>query len=124
MSGRPSEAGVVSSGDGVLGVLSFEILPGFSGNAALTIVQVEFFRVDDSADSRTVHSTASIVEDSVPGVLAGDFDGTGVVDFEDFFLFADNFGGTNPLYDLDRNGVVDLSDFFIFADNFGGVPTG
>jgi hypothetical protein len=124
LSGRAPEAGVASFGDGDLGALSFEILPGFGGSTDLTIVQVEFIRIDDSADSRIVHSTASIVADSVPGVLAGDFDGTGVVDLEDFFLFADKFGGTNPLYDLDRSGSVDLSDFFIFADNFGGVATG
>ena len=119
LNGRAPEAGVASFGDGDLGVLSFEILPGFGGSTDLTIVQVEFFRVDDGADSRTVHSTASIVAASVQGLLAGDFDGTGVVDLEDFFLFADNFGGANPLYDLDRNGAVDLSDFFIFGDNFG-----
>ena len=125
VSGRASETGVVSSGDGDLGVLSFEVMPGFGGSAAVTIVQVDFFRVDDSADSRTVHSSSSIVADPVTGVLPGDFDGTGKVDFEDFFLFADKFGGTDPLYDLDRNGTVDLSDFFVFADNFGReTPSG
>ena len=34
-------------------------------------------------------------------------------------MFADNFGGTDPKYDLDSSGKVDFSDFFIFADNFG-----
>jgi parallel beta-helix repeat protein len=52
-------------------------------------------------------------------VLPGDFDGSGLVDFADFFLFADQFGGTNPVYDFDGSGLVDFADFFLFADQFG-----
>ena len=52
-------------------------------------------------------------------VILGDFDGNGAVDFDDFFPFADAFGGTNPTYDLDDSGKVVFADFFIFADNFG-----
>ena len=48
-----------------------------------------------------------------------DFDGSGVVDFGDFFLFADAFGTTDARFDLDGSGVVDFGDFFIFADAFG-----
>ena len=39
--------------------------------------------------------------------------------FDDFFLFADAFGGTDTRFDLDGSGLVDFGDFFIFADNFG-----
>ena len=48
-----------------------------------------------------------------------DFDGDGVTDFSDFFLFAEAFGGTDPRFDLDGDGVVDFTDFFLFAENFG-----
>ncbi|MBU1854057.1 MAG: hypothetical protein KJ957_08485, partial [Candidatus Omnitrophica bacterium] len=48
-----------------------------------------------------------------------DFNGDGEVDFFDFFLFADAFGGTDPEFDLDASGSVDFFDFFIFADAFG-----
>ena len=48
-----------------------------------------------------------------------DFDGSGVVDFGDFFLFADAFGSTDSRFDLDGSGVVDFGDFFLFADAFG-----
>lgn len=48
-----------------------------------------------------------------------DFDGSGQVDFDDFFLFADAFGGTDSRFDLDGNGMVDFGDFFLFADTFG-----
>ena len=47
------------------------------------------------------------------------------VDFDDFFLFADNFGkseddaGFDPVFDIVPNGAVDFEDFFRFADDFG-----
>jgi len=59
------------------------------------------------------------------GRSSGDFDGDGVVDFDDFFLFVNHFGlssdepGFEPSYDLDGDGVVDFDDFFLFVGNFG-----
>src|SRR3989344_5053045 len=50
----------------------------------------------------------------------GDFDYNHEIDFDDFLLFADNFGASNKDYDLDGNGgIVDFDDFLLFADNFG-----
>ena len=51
----------------------------------------------------------------------------GVVDFDDFFLFMDDFGRTSDsslscsaiLSDFDCNHAVDINDFFLFADNYG-----
>ena len=45
------------------------------------------------------------------------------VSFQDFFIFADNFGKPdfNPATDLDNSGDVGFQDFFIFADNFGKI---
>jgi hypothetical protein len=58
-----------------------------------------------------------------PPGKGADFDGNGVVDFTDFFLFADAFGkpatGEAAKFDLDASGAVDFGGFFIFADNFG-----
>jgi hypothetical protein len=66
--------------------------------------------------------TGPKVRAKAPGKGA-DFDGNGVVDFGDFFQFADNFGkpatGAAAKFDLDRSGTVDFGDFFQFADNFG-----
>ncbi|MEW6750264.1 MAG: Ig-like domain-containing protein [Candidatus Latescibacterota bacterium] len=57
------------------------------------------------------------------GAGLADFDGSGGVDFGDFFLFADVFGqpgtGANAAFDLDGSGTVDFGDFFLFADVFG-----
>ena len=57
--------------------------------------------------------------------VRGLFNDDPVVDFDDFFLFSDNFGASlqdgafDPLFDLNGNGTVDFDDFFIFADSFG-----
>lgn len=51
--------------------------------------------------------------------LAGDFNGDGRVDFDDFFLFAAAFGSRDSRFDLSRDGQVNFDDFFIFAAQFG-----
>ena len=50
-----------------------------------------------------------------------DFDGDGRIDFDDFFMFAAAFGGTDPVFDLNKSGRVDFDDFFIFATDFGKI---
>ena len=111
-----------NAGDGVLGTLSFEVLEGFTERAELVISRVSFRRLDGEEDKRTVRSVATITREAL---LTGDFDGSGVVNFEDFFLFADHFGtvsgddGYDALYDLNGSGGVDFEDFFLFADSFG-----
>jgi hypothetical protein len=55
-----------------------------------------------------------------------DFNNDGRVNFEDFFLFGDAFGGNvaeNPnlrRFDLDSDGEIGFADFFLFADSFRG----
>ena len=70
------------------------------------------------------------------GAIPGDIDEDGDVDFDDFFILADNFGakttedpflGTlcipeDPLCgipDLNGDEIVNWDDFFIFVDDFG-----
>ena len=52
-------------------------------------------------------------------VPAPDFDGDGEVGFDDFLLFSEHFGGTDPRFDLDASGSVDFADFFLLAEHFG-----
>ena len=59
-------------------------------------------------------------------IFPGDFNCDGMVDFADFFLFADSFdksvqsiGLLNMPIDMDSDGRVDFSDFFLFVDSFG-----
>jgi len=107
------------SGDGLLGILSFEILGGFTGNTDLTITENSFRYEEGVHERQEVQYIATITGELVASPLPGDFTGDGLIDLSDFFKFADAFGGTNPLYDLDHNGKVDFIDFFIFVDNFG-----
>ena len=54
-------------------------------------------------------------------LLLGDFDYDGDVDLLDYGIFQANFGQADfkPATDMDGNGVVDIDDFFLWADNLG-----
>lgn len=50
--------------------------------------------------------------------LRSDFDSNGSVNFTDFVLFAQAYGGSNSVFDLDRGGTVDFSDFLLFVADY------
>jgi hypothetical protein len=60
-----------------------------------------------------------------PSEHVGDFDGDGVVGFQDLFLFADQFGSDissqdwDPVYDVAESGLIDLDDLSVFSAEFG-----
>jgi len=60
---------------------------------------------------------------SVVFALNSDFNNDNKIDFDDFFLFAEEYGknvdANNVRFDLDGNNKIDVEDFFIFADEFG-----
>ena len=76
-------------------------------------------------DEYGTYSVVATVADLEPVTFAAtakaspDFDDDGEVGFGDFFLFAEAFGGSDPVFDLDGSGSVDFADFFLFAENFG-----
>ena len=49
---------------------------------------------------------------------AGDLDGSGTVDFSDFFLLATFWYTTNAVADLDGSGWVDLDDYFLLSHHW------
>lgn len=63
---------------------------------------------------------SALISDSNP-----DFDGSGVVDFPDFLLFAEKFGCSSgdvayeTRYDLNGDGEVSFNDFLLFVRYFG-----
>ena len=68
------------------------------------------------------NESASIESAEVKNMLLlGDFDYDGDVDLLDYGIFQVNFGQAafDPATDIDGNGVVDLEDFFLWADNLG-----
>jgi hypothetical protein len=114
-----------NSGEGSLGTLSFEILEGFAESTDLVLTEVSFRRTDGMDDIRAVRFVATISSEVVEPPCPEDFDGNNLVNFQDFFRFADHFGITeaspdwDPLYDLAPNGAINFQDFFVFADAFG-----
>ncbi|MEW6753921.1 MAG: choice-of-anchor D domain-containing protein [Candidatus Latescibacterota bacterium] len=106
-----------ASGNGLLGSASFEVLPGFADSTQLVVGQMSWKRVGSGEEMLTVDVRGTIR--ARPAVLPADFTGDGVVNFGDFFAFADAFGGTDPAYDLTGDGQVNFGDFFVFADAFG-----
>lgn len=85
----------------------------------------------DAADIVTIgraYSSLPYVVSAEPNFMVradrADFDRNGRVDFADFFLFADVFGGTaegeKAIFDIDLNGTIDFSDFILFAEAFRG----
>ncbi len=115
-----------------IGDLAFSVLFATGTVAAGDSTRLELRFVPSAAEAKQSTIRFSTNDPSQPTVQlrmagsgtttsrpAADFDNTGVVDFDDFFLFADHFGGQDPLYDLDRGGTVDFNDFFLFADQFG-----
>ena len=102
---------------GTLGSLQFRILPGYADSTAIEISQVNLQVVGEGERILNVSAIATI--SSERSKLLGDFNGDGEVNFSDFFVFADGFGGTRSDLDLTGDGEVNFSDFFVFADVFG-----
>ena len=104
----------VTSGDGTVSVVAARTDARGRAYTALTLGGAPGTNTVEVAVADLDPVTFSAVARATP-----DFDGDGVTNFADFFLFADAFGGTDPRFDLDGSGVVDFGDFFIFADAFG-----
>ena len=56
---------------------------------------------------------------AMPAVAQGDYDGSGVVDVEDYRVWRANFGTMNAMADGNGNGVVDAADYVVWRKNFG-----
>ncbi|MBT7185721.1 hypothetical protein HN911_00100 [Candidatus Bathyarchaeota archaeon] len=113
-------------------------LQEYSGENGIDDFDVTVFENDDDAaslavsDHRPIWAKFLTDGDTDGSSLPSDRSGDGKIGFDDFFLFADQFGtqlgdeNWDPTYDFDSSGRVDFDDFFIFADYFGrsdGVST-
>ena len=146
--GSPTELGLdtLVTDDGDVGQISWNVLagsglsvildaqertvtinpiPGFLGPSSLVFTATD---AQDGADSEVVDVLVVAPGEEPPGPgLPADFDDSGRVDLEDFFLFADAFGTTDQSlgwdsnFDLDASKIVDFDDFFLFADAFGST---
>ena len=113
LTGYPEVKLTDEDGDGVWVGVSHEFLKE-------GVYPVILYAIDGAGNAAEPLRTTVLVEASGEPAVTGDFNGDGLVDFADFFMFADAFGGDDPAYDLDGSGLVDFGDFFLFADAFGG----
>ncbi len=78
--------------------------------------------IADAGDHRVRRVETLRASVTIPSRSA-DFDNSGRVDLDDFFLFAGGFGqkgeGDAARFDLDGDGSVGFGDFFLFAEKFG-----
>ncbi len=90
--------------------------------------QVRPFDLDNETGSdieQTAMAVRNSVLDSEGRAIFGLFGADNRIGFDDFFIFADNFGltaedaGFDPAFDLAPSAAIDFDDFFVFADNFG-----
>ncbi|MEM1027817.1 MAG: PEP-CTERM sorting domain-containing protein [Planctomycetota bacterium] len=95
---------ILLAAGGVTGMFDQEVLPALSGGLAWDVL----------------YEANAVALSVVAAILAGDYNGNGVVDAADYTVWADNFGSTAALAaDGNGNGVVDAADYTIWADNFG-----
>jgi hypothetical protein len=73
------------------------------------------WQVQQSASSVTLQATA------LTELLAGDYNGNGVVDAADYVVWRDTLGSIYLEGDGDRNGTVDANDYAVWRANFGRV---
>ena len=86
-----------------------------SGAANAQTLVVELTDVQDTATGASGDYALQV------GVLAGDANGDGVVDFGDFAILSNSFGQANAAADFNSDGIVDSADFAILSDNFGAT---
>ncbi|MBB6429689.1 endonuclease [Algisphaera agarilytica] len=79
----------------------------------------------EAAGALTETLTLTLLAEVVSSVLAGDYNGNGVVDAADYTVWQDSFGSTVDLAaDGNGNGVVDAADYTVWQDNFGSTSGG
>jgi len=116
-------------GKAASGETSFVDQTAFNGvRYTYSVAPYDEDNVTESDVERTAMAIRNAVVDKNGKAVYGLFGADAQVGFDDFFIFADNFGLTaadeafEPAFDLATGaGVpkVDFDDFFVFADNFG-----
>ena len=111
-SGNPAIIGTVGAGVTSLVDASINVTGGSR----------RYFYMVSVVDASGMESTRTESAEVKNMWLLGDFDYNGKVNLLDYGIFQANFGQAefdHPATDIDGNGVVDLEDFFLWADNLG-----
>jgi hypothetical protein len=115
--------GSTTTAKGSVAILTFQAVADFSGETEVTLKSLTIR--SGGVGTTYVPGSSVVLSSGTGGKPTPDFDGSGEVDFSDFFLFAVAFGtkqgdpGFDSKYDLDGSGEVGFGDFFEFAAAFG-----
>lgn len=121
---RISMAGVegIESDNGVLIIVLFDVQPDVFENVSDLVLDARLRDTQGRVREAVVQAGSITV---LSGQNPADFSGNGVVDFQDFILFAQHMNTIqgdskyNAQFDLDGNGAVDFPDFLAFVKVFG-----
>ncbi len=109
--------GKTGAGDGLFGTATFQVTEKFSKETRIAATLVVFSQPSGKRQEIKQRVLATLLEGGKE--VGPDFTGDGIVDFNDFFVFAAAFGTRNSECDLTGDGIVDFNDFFVFATVFG-----
>jgi len=115
----------VSVENGGVGEISFQVLPGFTGQTEIWFAGAQFS--NNNSSQLDVPNSSVVIQNIVPvgPVVNVDCDGDGDVDFQDFLIFVGAFGSKTgedrfmAACDYNSDGEISFPDFLIFASNFG-----
>ena len=103
--------------DGILFTATFEIAPGFIGEAEITPI-VRYIRNNEAVFSVFEELHAAVTPGSILSVLAGDVNGDGIIEYNDVMMAYQAFAGVTELtqqqlavVDTNRNGTVDEAEY-------------
>ena len=118
------DGGSAMVNSGLIGTLRFRTTDAFSGTT-IRLVRAALSR-GEQFESMTLVGNVALQVFTVP---SPDFDGSGMVDSDDFSMFIGHFGTSRgdeayrDRFDLDSNGTIGVFDFLILTDYFGkAVP--
>jgi len=91
-----------------------------SGAASATLTISNVHPLDAGTyDALVANACGSVTGDPAALVVCtGDWNCDGVVDFNDFLAFLNDFNAQNPRADLNGDGAIDFNDFLAFLNHF------
>ncbi|MGD9634535.1 MAG: S8 family serine peptidase [Pirellulales bacterium] len=127
--------------DSVIDDLDIYLLPKFAGSITQTIASSDsavgttehlFFQIpetgeyefwvrqhDEDAGVTQNYAVAWWARAELTSTPQGDYDGSGIVDANDYSFWKSNFGTSNASADGNGNGIVDAADYTIWRNHLG-----
>lgn len=117
---RIEMSGAAAGQTGTLGRVTFVVAEDAT-TGSQSLVDVDLLAVTSAGIGQADSLSVASVTLDIAAAQPGDISGNGGIDFDDFFLFADDFGTSATRSDFNSDGIVDFTDFFLFADFFNAA---